>query len=589
MSDRSFFAELRRRNIVRAAVFYAGAGWLLVQIATQVFPFFEIPTWVVRVIVVAALIGFPFAMLFSWFYEWTPEGLKRESEIDPSDSVTRQTGKKLDRWIIATLALAVVLLLADKFVLHKPTVASDDKSIAVLPFANTSGDSGNEYFSDGLSEELISSLSRLADLKVIGRTSSFQFKGKTEDSRTIGEALGVAYLLEGSVRKSADRVRIAVALLKSHDGANVWSETYDRELKDIFAVQSEIASAVASQLKVALLGKDANATEVPPVAAPPNRNVEAYNALLQGNFYYYRLSLEDCRKAVGYFEQAIRLDPDYALAYAQLSNAWGRLAATWLSGTEAVDARDKARAAAESALKLDPNLSEAHQAMSFALLIGDFDFVGGEREIRRALELLPTSAIASGSLGTIMAEHGRLAEAQQRLERALELDPLFVALHIELARVQMTQRHYEESDATLRKALELQPGASRVGAHLTIVDLLRGKPEAALEDARREPEGFWRDFAIALAAQAQSDPIAADAALQKFIDEHADGGTYQIADLYAFRKDADRMFEWLDRAYVERDPGILLHLYDPLLLPYQDDPRFLALSEKLRLPHKTGE
>lgn len=218
----NFFAELKRRNVYRAGAFYAASAWLLVQIATQVFPLFHVAEWMLRWIVVALVIGFPFALLFAWFYEWTPEGIKRESEIDRSQSVTRQTGRRLDRWIIATLALAVVLLLTDKFVLHKEGVAIADKSIAVLPFANTSGDAGNEYFSDGLSEELISSLSRLSDLKVIGRTSSFQFKGKTEDSATIGKKLGVVYLLEGSVRKYAERVRIAVALVKSEDGANVW-------------------------------------------------------------------------------------------------------------------------------------------------------------------------------------------------------------------------------------------------------------------------------------------------------------------------------------------------------------------------------
>ncbi len=228
----SFFNELKRRNVYRAAAFYAAAAWLLVQIATQVFPFFDIPNWSVRLVVIAVIVAFPFALLFSWFYELTPQGIKRESEVDRNESIVRVTGKKLDRWIIATLGLAVVLLLADKFVLRRPAsevAVTSGKSIAVLPFANTSGDTANEYFSDGLSEELISSLSRLADLKVIGRTSSFQFKGKTDDSIAIGQKLGVVYLLEGSVRKSSERVRIAVELVKSADGANVWSESYDRE------------------------------------------------------------------------------------------------------------------------------------------------------------------------------------------------------------------------------------------------------------------------------------------------------------------------------------------------------------------------
>src|SRR5437773_9804148 len=228
------------------------------------------------------------------------------------------------RW--AEVAIALLLLTAVVaafiFVLRKPTRSTRsvaEKSIAVLPMVNSTGDPANEYFSDGMSEEFISSLSRLRELKVVGRTSSFQFKGKTDDSKTIGEKLGVFYLLEGSVRKSADRVRIAVALTKSGDGANVWSETYDRELKDIFAVQSEIAGAVAKELKVALLGSNGQTAQLTTAATPSNQNVEAYNALLQGNFYFNRRTAEDTRKAIGYFEEAIRLDPRYALAYAKLS------------------------------------------------------------------------------------------------------------------------------------------------------------------------------------------------------------------------------------------------------------------------------
>ena len=244
------------------------------------------------------------------------------------------------RWAEAAIALLVVAAVISAFiyVLRRGPARSlanvVEKSIAVLPLVNSTGDPANEYFSDGMSEEFISSLSRLQELKVIGRTSSFQFKGKTDDSKTIGEKLGVYYLLEGSVRKSADRVRIAVALIKSGDGANVWSETYDRELKDIFAVQSEIAGAVAKQLKVALLGNNGQTAQLATAATPSNQNVEAYNALLQGNFYFNRRTAEDYRKAIGYYEEAIRLDPRYALAYAKLSSAalnlatnFGRIAA----------------------------------------------------------------------------------------------------------------------------------------------------------------------------------------------------------------------------------------------------------------------
>ncbi|MGH8173411.1 MAG: hypothetical protein ACREPX_09695, partial [Rhodanobacteraceae bacterium] len=311
----SFFEELKRRNVIRAATLYAAGAWALAQGVAQLLPVFGMDEWITRWFVIAAAIGFPFWVAFAWFYEFTPEGIKRESEIDPADPALRLNARKFDRWIIGVLAVAVVLLLTDKFVLHRARGDVADKSVAVLPFANTSGDAANEYFSDGLAEELISSLSRLTNLKVIGRTSSFRFKGTTDDSKTIGEALGAGYLLEGSVRKSADRVRIAVALLSAADGINVWSESYDRELKDIFAVQSEIAEAVAQQLKVALLGNNAELARTPTQATPSNRNVAAYTALMQANFHANRQTQADYRKAINYYNEAIALDPDYALAY----------------------------------------------------------------------------------------------------------------------------------------------------------------------------------------------------------------------------------------------------------------------------------
>src|SRR5205814_4119900 len=258
------------------------------------------------------------------------------------------------RWTSAAIALLVLgAIIGWAFFLGRPASAIVEKSIAVLPLLNSTGDPANEYFSDGMSEEFISSLSRLSDLKVIGRTSSFQFKGTTDPSKTIGEKLGVFYLLEGSVRKSADRVRIAVALIKSRDGANVWSETYDRELKDIFAVQSEIAGAVAKELKVALLGNNGQIAQLPTAATPSNQNVAAYNALLQGNFYYNRRTADDTRKAIGYYEEAIRLDPRYALAYAKLSIAAVEMVVTYGSSAtnEGQEAIAKARASAQSALR----------------------------------------------------------------------------------------------------------------------------------------------------------------------------------------------------------------------------------------------
>jgi TolB-like protein len=339
----NFFTELKRRNVYKVAVAYAVVAWLLIQVATQVFPFFGIPNWAVRLVVLLLVLGFPVALSLSWAFEITPEGIRRDEGALPNESITRKTGRKLVGITVALAVLAAGLL---AFQIFRPRLMRDsaamsslgpatarqtipEKSIAVLPMVNSSDDPANEYFSDGMSEELISSLGHLHDLKVVGRTSSFQFKGKTDDSKTIGEKLGVYYLLEGSVRRAADRMRIAVALIKSSDGVTVWTEIYDRDLKDIFAVQSEIATAVAKQLQIALLGDNGQAAQLLTAATPSNQNVEAYNALLQGNFFYERRSTEDNRKAIGYYEQAIQLDPRYALAYAKLSIATGASASNY--------------------------------------------------------------------------------------------------------------------------------------------------------------------------------------------------------------------------------------------------------------------
>ena len=594
MSDRNFFSELKRRNVIRATVLYVGAVWALAQGISQLGPSVGAPEWATRWFLVAAVIGFPFALVLSWFYEFTPEGLKRESDV--AESITRRTGRKLDFAIIGVLAVAVVLLLTDRFVLRHgvnqtTALPIPEKSIAVLPLLNSTGDPANEYFSDGMSEEFILTLSRLKDLKVIGRTSSFQFKGKTDDSKTIGEKLGVYYLLEGSVRKSADRVRIAVALIKSGDGANVWSETYDRELKDIFAVQSEVASAVAKQLKVALLGSDGQIVQLATTATPSNQNVEAYNALLQGNFYYNRRTAEDYRKAIGYYEEAIRLDPRYALAYATLTRAALNLATNFGSSVatkEQQEAIAKARASAKSALALDPNLADAHLAQGAVLLNIDFNFAGAEAEFRRALELAPQNPAVISNLAVLMATLGRLDETVALAQQAIALDPLRVASHNNLAICLIALGRYDEAEASMRKAIELQPQSAKNYMQLAIIQILRGKPGAAAELAKQETDPFWRTYALAVAQFANGNRVEADAALKKLIDENADESGSNIASVYALRKEPEKMFEWLEHAWTTHDAGVTELLEDPFLLAYKDDPRFIAFAQKVGVMPKAA-
>jgi TolB-like protein/Tfp pilus assembly protein PilF len=506
--------------------------------------------------------------------------------IGNSQLPTKFQVQKKRRWAAAAIALLMVAAVIGAFIfaLRKPTravVNIPEKSIAVLPLMNSTGDPANEYFSDGMSEEFISSLSRLQELKVIGRTSSFQFKGKSDDSKTIGEKLGVYYLLEGSVRKSADRVRIAVALIKSGDGASVWSETYDRELKDIFAVQSEIAGAVAKQLKVALLGNNGQAAQLVTAATP--RSVEAYNALLQGNFYDNRRTAEDTRKAIGYYEEAIRLDPRYALAYAKLVPAAVNLAANYVSSAtkEGQEVTAKARASAKSALELDPNLAEAHSAQGLILIIFDFNFAGAEAEYRRALELAPQNLVATGNLANLVSKLGKLEEGVALQQQVIALDPLRAISHQNLAGYLIALGRYDEAEAAVRKAIALQPQSAQNYYRLAIIQILRGKPGAAVEWAKQETDPFLRTYALALAEFANGDRAEADAALKKLIDEDGDDAGSQVAQVYALRKEPEKMFEWLEHAWTTHDGGVTELLAEPFLRTYKDDPRFIAFAQKI--------
>src|SRR5437660_579540 len=580
MKIANFFAELKRRNVYKVAVAYAVVAWLLIQAASILFPTFEAPGWVMKVFVAVVAAGFPIALILAWAFELTPEGLKRTEFA--GEPLTKAPHNRA--WIyVVTIGGAISIGL---FFLGRYTATSKQsgsveiptKSIAVLPLVNTSGDPGNDYFSDGLSEELIAVLAKIPGLKIIGRSSSFLFKGKSDDSRAIGEKLGVTNLLEGSVRKQGDRVRIVAELLNAADGRALWSETYDRELKDVFAVQSEIATAVTEQLKIKLLGAPAKSD-----AAPSNNNLAAYNALQQGTFYFRLSTEEGTRKATEFYGEAIRLDPRYALAYAQLSAAWRQLAATWLAGAEANEAYAKARNAAQTALSLAPNLAAGHEALGFVLVTPDLDFGAAEAEFRKAEKLAPADAGPKFALSFLFAAQGRLAEAENIMRQTLPLDPLGVTRYLNLARILIAGGRYDEAEAALRKAIELQPAAARLHAYLTTLDVIRGDAAAALQDAQLEPKGFWRDYALALALQIQNDRGAADPSLQKLIDENAVSGPFQIATVYGLRKEPDKMFEWLERAYTEHDPGLTQLLGTPFLLNYRDDPRFAALCQKLKV------
>jgi serine/threonine-protein kinase len=566
------FERLKQRKIVQWAVAYFAAAFALIQVLDLVGQRFAWPDWIARAAIVVAAIGFAITLVLAWYH-----GERGQQRVTAIEIAVVAILVAIGGAWVWRVAHPDVVAHAEPARPAAPATAPDLRSIAVLPLVNTSGDPGNEYFSDGLSEELISVLARVPDLKIIGRTSSFRFKNTNDDSRTIGERLGVAHLLEGSVRKQGERVRIAVDLIAAADGRQLWSQTYDREIRDIFAVQTEIATAVVDQLKLKLLGVATSA--LAPMREP---SLPAYTAMLQGAHLLQNFNETNLRQSIVYFEEATRLDPEYALAYARLAGAWRSLAALYLSDATAIaDAYRKAGNAADVALRLSPDLSEAYTARGYLKLTATFDLAGAEADFRRAADLAPSDYRPIDGLGYLLAAQGRLDEAEATARRAIDLEPLSVTPALNLARIQMASGRLDDAETNLRKAIALQPGLSHAYTYLTVIDLLRNDPVAARRDADREPPGFWHEYADALATQRSGDAAAADAALQTLIDKYSYGGPFQIAILYGLRKDADHMFEWLDRAFVARDSGLTQLYVTPFVLDYRSDPRFAAIAAKL--------
>jgi serine/threonine-protein kinase len=441
---------------------------------------------------------------------------------------------------------------------------------------NESGDPKDEYFSDGLSEELIAALAQIRELKVIGRSSSFRFKDRREETKTIGEKLGVATLLEGTVRKQGDRVRIVAELINAADGIALWTRTFDRELKDIFAVQQEIAAAVATSLKVTLLGSDER-----PATHSATANTEAHNAYLLGHYHFQRRNLEDYRKSVTHFDEAIRLDPGYALAYTERSEAWTVIGD--LSG-QGQTAWPKARGDAERAVAMAPDLAEAHSALGWVRVFTEWKFAEGLKELRRAKELSPSNPTANDLLSRVLVYVGNLTEAEKLAREAIELDPLAFAPPFNLARTLWFAGKLDEADAAARKAAELQPGAASTHRYQVFVAIRRGDVEAALREAELEPDDSYRRFELALAHFARKDYAAADVALAELINKSRDIAAYQIAQVYAVRGETDKAFEWLQISFDTHDTGTLGLLVDPFFRDLRTDPRYKALVDKMNFP-----
>jgi len=485
--------------------------------------------------------------------------------------------QKRRRWAAIASTLTLILLAGAVFLFFsraKSIIATPIRSVAVIPLVNTSGDVNNEYFSDGLSEELIAVLAKIPGLKVIGRNSSFLFKGKSGDTASIGQKLGVAQLIRGSVRRQGNQVRIVAEMIKASTGEALWSETYDRELKDVFAIQSEIAQAVAAQLKIKLLGENLASD-----STRSNPNPRAHDLLLQGAFYARQGNVEGVRKAISYADEATGIDPNSAEAWATLAELW-RTYGVGDATDDIEQAYASARIAADKAFALDPNSVDALLVRSTMAMAPDLDFHSAEKYARRAHELAPGAVGTLTTLSASLISQGRLKEADPLMSEVNAAEPLWGDWYLH-GLVLMGLQRYPEARAMFNKFLQLYPKAGRVHTQFATLDILENNPKGALEHASLEQEGMWRDFATAMALEASGDKPPADTALDAFINKYAKTASFQVACLYGQRHEPDEMFKWLETAYTNRDAGLSRIFIIPFLMNYRDDPRFATFCRKL--------
>jgi adenylate cyclase len=587
--------KIKQRNVGRVAILYIVVSYLILEPFEMFFHLLDLPVWTGRTAVALMVLGFPVALFFAWIYEVTPTGLKPSAEVDPQQSIARHTGRKLDRAIIAVLAVALVYFVADKFWISKRVAAAapsataapaalsapvvpviPEKSVAVLPFVDMSEKKDQEYFSDGLSEELIDMLSKVLDLRVPARTSSFYFKGKQTTIADIAKMLSVAHVLEGSVRKSGNKLRVTAQLIRVDTGYHVWSQTFDRDAGDIFQIQDDISNAVVDALKVSLGA----------VAAPHSdstSNKDAYDLyLLAKSNYDGADSKEDFQKIIDQLREAIGLDPSFGRAWALLSGTLSTMGG--FGFMETTKAFNDARSAALRGIVLSAQEPDGHRALAKVLYLHDWEWERAESEMNQAISLAPDDPANLTAASIVASILGRADVAVQYSTRAVAKDPLSSVSWDQLGDDQMYAGNLAEGVAALRRAQELNPAYPEAHWNLGVALILSGKQSEALAEFQRDPDDDERIAGLALAYHAMGRAGEADAALRKTQAAAAKYGAYTVAEIHAYRGERDQAFAWLTRAYEQREPNCSIAILDPLLKNVRADPRYKAFLRKMKLP-----
>ena len=584
----NFFAELKRRNVYKVAAAYIFAGWALSQGIAQVFPVFDIPNWVIRLIVLLIIVGLPIALVLAWMFELTPQGIKRTEDVD----LATQTRAKPYAWIYIVIVGALIsisLFFLGRYTARNTASAArtelPEKSIAVLPFENLSEEKGNAYFAEGIQDEILARLAKIADLKVISRTSTQKYKSAPDNLREIAKQLAVANILEGSVQKAADQVRVTVQLINAATDAHLWAETYDRKLTDIFAVESEIAKSIADTLQAKL-----NRSAEHVLASRPTENPEAHELYLKGRYFWNRRTAENLKKAADYFQQAIGKDPKYALAYSGLADCHVLLPAYAGLGSTPRDELPKAVGAARKAVELDDTLAEAHTSLARALA-SNLQLSPATSEFNRAIELNPNYATAHQWFGECLQSQGHVEEALAEVKRAQELDPLSLIINSVLGFAFDTVGKSDEAIAQLRKTIEIDPNFANSYGMLGNVLEHKGQLKEAIEEYKKNYSLDAADpIAVAQLARAYFLVGRKGEAQQlwdklKSLSERQYVPAYSMAVVQLTFGNKDEAIRLLEKSYEDHAPfdsaDLGWILVDHRLDSLRSDPRFKKLITRI--------
>ncbi len=562
-----FLDELKKRNVIRVAALYLVVSWLGVQVGDLVFDAFEVPSWAMRLLIIVLMLGFPLALLLSWVFEITETGIVRESDVDKR-TVRRLSDRRVYVVIGVTLVLALAMFVTTRTLFD---ASPGENTIAVLPFVNISADPDNEFFSDGLSEELLNLLAGIPELSVTARTSSFSFKKKDLDLPTIGRLLNVAHVLEGSVRKSDQRLRVTAQLINVESGYHVWSQTYDRELDDIFAIQDDISEAVVAALRVSILGE------------PPRARVtqaDAFTAYLNALHFYKQRTKQGYEKAVEYTKLAVDIDPNYAPAWNLLSSTYSNQA---LRRDLPYDVgHEMAIDAVEKALEIDPDYAFALSARAWIAMNYERDYATSAALFRSALKLDPDNPVILGNRAVLANRLGRIDVSIAMLERSLALNPISTSSHSNMSDLLARANQPTMAIEAAQKAIELAPESGMAYINLAAAYILAENPEKAIDEVNKIDWELYQLLIYALAYADLGKASESDSALHRLSEHYADTNAYQIASVHAWKGDDDTAFEWLNHAVDGGQPTNGIR-NDPFMKRLHDDPRWEPLLVRVGL------